>query len=250
MSTSSAFHRIGRALRAALSLAFGVSLVGALGAVRPDLMLVERVVFEGNAQATDASLRHLADLPNGTRVWEVDTLRVARAVERHPWVRRASVARGFDGVVRVEIEEHRPVALLNFDGLYYVADDGTAFMRANGRDLDHPVITGISVDLEARHPELPRRAVLEALALIDALDARGLVTRDQVHEVAFSPTHGFAVRAGRARLLFSFRDDEMQLDRLATLLAQGRIHLDQPLHVDLGPETVAIVRPLRGRSDG
>ena len=248
----SLFPRIGTAtvVRALLASAFGLTVVGALAAVRPDLMLVEHVRFEGAEQASWAELRHLSDIRNGDRIWEIDADRIARNVERHPWVRQATVRRSFPDTVVVRLEEHRPVALLHYDTLYYVGADGSVFLPADTSDLDYPSLTGITPDLEGQHPALPRLVVRDALALIDALDTRGLVQRDRVHEVQFVASRGFTVRAGNARILFGLSNTEEQLDRLALLLQQGRVDLSRPLHVDLGPKSVAIVRPLDPAAEG
>lgn len=241
---SSVLARIFRVVRLSVLLGGCAAAAGAWAVLRPDLMVVERVVFEGQNHATAAELRHLADLPNGTRIWEVDTDVVARAVERHPWVARATVTRNIDRTVTVQIAEHQPVALVHTDRPYYVAVDGTVFLPASGDDLDYPSITGITPVLEGQHPDLPRLVVRDALALIDSLDARGLIPADQIDEVHFAPSRGFTVMTGRARVLFSLYGTSGQLDRLQALLGSGRVDLGQPLHVDLGPATVAIVRPL------
>ncbi|MEZ4317571.1 MAG: FtsQ-type POTRA domain-containing protein [Myxococcota bacterium] len=237
-------------VRALLLGAFVVGVGGVLAAVRPDLMLVEHVRFEGLDQARWAELRHLSDIRNGDRIWEVDPDRIARGVERHPWVRRATVRRQLPDTVVVHVEEHHPVALLHMGELYYVGADGSIFLTARNDDLDYPSITGITPELEKQHPALPRLVVRDALALIDALDSRGLVHRDRIHEVQFAPTRGFTVWAGEARILFGLSNTDEQLDRLATLLSHGRVDLSRPLHVDLGPKSLAIVRALDPAAEG
>ncbi len=240
-------------VRALFASAALIGLVGALGVARPDLMLVEHVAFEGQSESSRAELRHLSDIRSGDRIWEVDVDQVARGVERHPWVRRAHVHRQFPDTVVVRVEEHVPVALLHYESrdadgsdgrLYYVAEDGSVFLTASGADLDYPSLTGISPSLEARHPGLPRLVVRDALHLLQTLDARDVVSRDQISEVAFRETRGFTVHVGQARIVFALTDVPEQVRRLAALLDSGTVDLDQPLHVDLGPKTVAIVRPL------
>jgi len=244
--------RIGLATvaRALFTGSIGVAVVGAGLALRPDLMLVEHVQFGGNDAATAAQLRHLSEIRNGVRIWEVDPDRIARAVERHPWVSRATVSVRFPDTVVVEVEEHHPVALLHYGELYYVAADGSVFLPADTDDLDYPSLTGITPALEAQHPSLPRLVVRDALELIGSLDARGIIDRDRIDEVAFFPSRGFTVTAGRSRILFGLTHREEQLDRLASLLSDGRVDLDRPLHIDLGPESVAIVRPLAPAAEG
>lgn len=226
----------------------GVSLIplvllGAL-AVRPDLWLVERVQFEGQDQATVAELRHLADIQNGTTVWDVDLERTRRGVQRHPWVREVTVTFAWPSTVNVGIEEHRPVALLAGDTMRYVCPEGHAFAPASTDDLDYPVISGVTAEVAARHPELPHRVVTEALALIRAISDTGVLPMERVGEVSFSATRGFTVHVtDGAQVIFALEDFEEQARRLSRLQQRG-VSIDDPTYIDLGAPTVAIVRPL------
>jgi hypothetical protein len=233
-----------------------VSCGSALGCadLRPDLMLVEHVVFEGADRATVASLRHLSDLHNGDRTWEVDVEAVARAVERHPWVAQASAEVVAPATVVVRVVEHEPIALLSQPparegdpaaGLYYVDATGLPFMRAHPSDLDYPVITGIGPELARSHPSLPRLAGQEALRLLDEINGRRLVAPGAVSEIVVDAQRGFSVRlVGGARVEFAFVDIERQVDRLEALVTREGVRLDRPILVDVAPAGVAIVRPL------
>lgn len=227
-------------------------LVAAWIWTRPDLLLVEHVVFEGPVRATPAELRHVLDLSNGTPIWAVDDEALARAVERHPWVRDAEVVVEWPATVRVRVDEHVPVALLHDgDRLVYVDAEGEPFLGASSilsgglraEDLDLPHLTGFLPELRQLHPALLPLALDDALRLVDALDTRGLVPRDRVSEVAFRRTSGFRVVAGRAELVFGLADLDQQVDRLALLVQQG-LDLEAPTHVDLAPASVALVRQL------
>lgn len=231
-------------VRGASVLLAATALVGGWLVVRPDCMVIERVVFEGHHRAGASALRHLADIPNGTTIWAVDLDRAARGAERHPWVRSARAIRQWPDTVILEVQEYEPVALLHYDGLYYVDADGTPFLGDVADDLDYPSITGIGPGLERAHPDLPRLAVRDALWLIEELDTRGLVPRDAISEVNFSRARGFTVHADRSRLVFAVDDLERQVSRLSLLLERGQVDLGTPSWVDLAPATVAIVRPL------
>ncbi len=233
---------------AGAALCAGVA-AGVFFAVRPDLWLVERVTFEGATRIRESELRHLLDLPNGTPIWAVDPSGLQASLERHPWVRSARVSTAWPDTVRVEIEQRDAAALLHdADRLLYVDQEGTPFLPADFRtgamvDLDLVHLTGMGSTLAELHPELPPRAIRDALWLVHALDAQGLVASHQVSEVAFSRTSGFTVVAPPARLLFGLSDLPAQVDRLDRLVRTG-VSLDEPRVVDLAPATVAIVRPL------
>jgi len=221
-----------------------VPLVGVLTVVRPDMVVVEEVAFDGPRRAGPAALRHLADIKNGTTMFGVDLDGAARGVERHPWVRSARAFRSWPGTVVIEVEEYDPVALLHFDGLHYVAADGTPFAEASDDDLDYPSLTGIDLTLESLHPDLPRRATKSALWLLQVVDERGLLSREEISEISFSRTRGYTVHIDGSRLVFGLDDMERQVDRLAMLLDRGDLDLSKPHVVDLAPTSVAIVRPL------
>jgi hypothetical protein len=219
--------------------------------VRPEHLYVQRIEFSGNVRATVPELRHLADLRNGTTIWGVDPQDLSEKVHRHPWVSSVRVERRLSGTVLVRVTEHEPVALLAFeDGVYYLDATGRPFLRAHSGDLDYPVLTGLDAELERAHPDLPRWVLHDALWLIRELNDRDLIRREQVSEVSFHRARGYAVHTTgsmpghpTAQVLFGLGDYERQLVHLAALLDKG-VDLSQPLHVDVAPQRVAIVRPL------
>lgn len=213
-------------------------------------MLVERVEFVGQHEAGPASLRHLAEIRNGTTIWGVDTRRARDGVMRHPWVRDARVRRVFPDTVRVEIEERVPSALLRAERMYLVDDRGVVFMASDGKHLDLPVISGIDRSLFERHPDIPRLALRDALQIVAQLDERGVLPRDDVSEVVFSESRGFTVHTlAGSRIRFGLDGFERQVDRLQRLVHRD-VDLDAEVLVDLAPSRLAIVRPVEGTSEG
>lgn len=233
-------------LGAVAVVSFGLTVVGAL---RPDQMLVEHVAIEGALETGEGELRHLIDLRNGTRMWQVDTVRVAALAEAHPWVRHAEARLDWPDTVTLVVEERRAVAVLHRDRALYVDDEGTPFLTATSDRLDLPHLTGFTDDLDALHPQLPGLAVRDALWLLARLESRGLAT-EPVSEIAFSPARGFTVHHGQARLVFGHGELPRQLDRLERLVREEGLDPAGPTWVDLAPATVAIVRPLPATVEG
>jgi hypothetical protein len=227
-------------------VSFGVAVCFVL---RPDQMLVEHLAVEGATEAGEAELRHLVELRNGTRIWQVDTDRIAALAEAHPWVRHAEARIDWPDTVTLTVEERHAVAVLHRDRALYVDEDGTPFLAATSDRLDLPHLTGFTEDLEALHPQLPGLAVRDALWLLERLESRGLTTAS-VSEVAFSPARGFTVHHGQARLVFGHGELPRQLDRLERLVREEGLDPAGPTWVDLAPATVAIVRPLPATAEG
>lgn len=80
-----------------------------------------------------------------------------RLVESIPWVRTASLARGFPHRLVVEIVERTPVAFVNVDGSVKLVDDeGVILEKPNEGEFAFPVLTGLEAAAgpEERHARL------------------------------------------------------------------------------------------------
>ncbi len=241
-----------RWVRGSVGIVLAVCVLAVASALaRPEVLVVERVEFDGAVRARMPALRHLADIRNGTRLWSVDPTLVSARVMRHPWVRAAETERSLDGTVRVRIQEHRPVALLAWGGRMLLVDEGGwPFLEADGTTVDLPVLLGVGPAEERRDPEIPRLVLRDALWLLDRLDAERLVPRHAVSDMTFEWHRGFTLRttaisADRppSEILFGFDDYGRQIRRLAKLVEQG-LDWTEGIYVDLAPASVAIVRPL------
>ena len=218
--------------------AAGFGFVG----LRPDLMVIEHVEFAGLERSGQFDLRHLSELRNGTTVWSVDTEQVARAVERHPWVKHAEVALRWPGTLYIDVQEYEPIALVNYDGLYYVDATGSVIVKATSEDLNYPVLTGMGPGLEGAHPDLPQVVLRDATWLLRRLMENEEFYGDSISEIHFSRERGFTVHAKQAQLVFGAEGLERRVQRLGLLLEHG-LKLGQPVVVDLVSDSVAIVRP-------
>lgn len=247
-----------RLLRIAVT---SLAVLGAVGGVVwvgffSDLLRYRELRVVGNARASEAALRHLADLPTGEPLLLLDLDGAVAGVSRHPWVKRATARRIFPDTVVLQVEERVPVALLLLDGLYLVDADGTPFRKADGADLDHPVVTGIPPELARADAPLARRIVADALALLEAIEGRAGLRRSAISEVRFDARAGYtlALRNG-GEVLLGFQEPapdggipgtegwSRALARLDHLAGQG-VLLSRPIRVDLGPARLAVVTPL------
>ena len=68
-----------------------------------------------------------------------------RKMEKHPWVRTATVERRFPHTLIVELEKEEPVAVVLLDQLFYMNRRGRLFKSVEpSENMDFPIITGIS----------------------------------------------------------------------------------------------------------
>jgi cell division protein FtsQ len=232
-------------LRAIAAVTASVAVLGGLGwlLLGSDLTRFRTLRVEGNTRASEAQLRHLADLAPGGPLLTLDLDRAVAGVERHPWVAEASARRVFPDTVVLDVRERQVRALLMLDQLYLVDTTGTPFRKADAGDLDHPVITGVPPTLADTDPPLARRIIQDALALLDAIPGRAGLQEADISEVRFDAESGYtlALRNG-GEVLLGFQD-KAAFGRLDTLAERG-VDLSHPLRVDLGSPKLAVVSPL------
>ena len=202
----------------------------------------ESLTVEGGVHANAAELRHLANLPKGTPLVQLDLDGAVAGVSRHPWVKTATARRQFPNGVLLSIVERTPVALLHTDALYLVDDEGVAFSKALSGELDLPVLTGIG-PLAASQPEVGRRLVVEGLAWLQAAEEQGGVPLSDISELRFREDSGYVLflrNGGEVLLGFT---ETARVSRLPQLVAQG-LDLSVPHRVDLVSGQLAVVTPL------
>lgn len=240
-----------RLVRGALWVAGALAV--SFAALRPDRIVVERVVFDGVDRAALGELRHMADVENGTTLWSVDVDAVAENVERHPWVKAASVERRWPDALVVHVQERVPRLMAAWGGtLYYVDDAGVPFLVAEPNDLDHPVLIGLSRELDEVNPRLSWLVLHDTLWLLDALASRKLVPTTDVAQITFERTRGFTftLKGGTrerrtSEILIVPGDYDRQLEHLQRVLQEG-VRMGAPVRIDVAPPRVALVRRLDG----
>lgn len=162
----------GFALRAGAAVAVGA--VVAIGAhlgwralSTSPTFAVDDIEVTGAVRATPDELRALAAVEPGDNSLALDTVELARLVEKHPWVSSARVLRRLPRGLTIEVEEHAPVALVALEHLYYVDADGEVVKRlVPGEREALPVITGLSREDVEHSDALALSQIRAALSFI------------------------------------------------------------------------------------
>ena len=232
----------------------GAGLLGGVLAVAAGLMLhdvavgdvweVHTIEVTGNTHASDAALRHLADVRAGQHLAAVDLQRTVQSVVQHPWVRRAEARRIFPSTISIVVEEHEPRLLLALDELWYVDAGGLPFKRARAGSLDFPVLTGLDPALAEDHPRVARAVIRRGLDILDAAEGHPVADPARLSELRFDGQVGFTLvlRSG-TELVVGFDQPGERLDRLDRLVAVG-LDPTVPQRIDLDAGSVAIATPL------
>jgi cell division protein FtsQ len=177
-------------------------------------------------------------------IWTVPAREVSRRLAAHPWVRSVSVRKAFPDRLVVRIEEHRPVAMVNLDALWYVNDEGKLFKRLTAYDPKNlAIVTGFSVgDFRARDAVTIRnfRKALELLRLAEAGPLR-----KNLSEVHFDAQDGYTLVTRDTGVQFKIggMDFQKAIRRVEEALPRVSSLGHSPGIVDLKTEGRIFVRP-------
>lgn len=203
---------------------------------------LRHVDIRGASADTQKELIQSCGLDRDVSLLALDLREMKTRMERHPWVRAATLERSFPNALIVEMEMERPSAIVHMDKLYYMNRYGEVFKEVESLDgTDYPIVTGLS-----RTGAGTLDALRRVIEVMDALEAKGsAVSLERLSEVH--------IKAGGELCLF-FRDlraevqlaGERQSQKLAALrkvvahLKQtGRIH--QVTGIDLDHPDGAVV---------
>jgi cell division protein FtsQ len=224
----------------------GLALAG--GAVlfaRSDLLRLRTVTVTAGAHVSEAHVRHLADLRDGASLLTLDLDAAATGIRRHPWVADVSLRRVLPDRVDVVVTERTPAAVLVLEELWLVDAEGVVIHRALPDELGFPYLTGLSPKLATAQPELARRIVRDALAILQKSEGHAGLQSPLFSEVRFDARSGYTLALENGgEVILGFRPIEEPLAQLDALAQNGVYLAGAPLRVDLGVATQAIVSPL------
>lgn len=141
---------------------------------------VDHIRVSGTSRLQVEQVVAASGVHRGEPLLDVDTAAAARAVEREPWVKQATVTRNINGVVTIAIVERSPVAVVT------AADGATFGVDGSGRVLG---------------PADPADGALPVLESVDAVDPGSEVDADPgALELASLLTPGVRARSTSIRI--------------------------------------------------
>jgi cell division protein FtsQ len=109
------------------------------------LLIVERVVVVGGRHVLAEHVETAAGLGSGDNLLLLSTNRVAKRIERLPWVRRARVTRRLPDTVRVRVTERRPAMVLSTTRGRWTLDRAGRVLGKGTAERALPVLGGVHV---------------------------------------------------------------------------------------------------------
>jgi cell division protein FtsQ len=120
---------------------------------RFELRSADDFELSGNQFVTREEIADQLGLPvragsaHGGKLFRMSLESTRQQLELIPWVRSATVVRLFPNRLQIRIEERKPVAFANVDGIVRLVDeDGVLMVKRGSATFDFPVITGLDAN--------------------------------------------------------------------------------------------------------
>lgn len=235
-------------------LVAGITIDSVLGLILIYLLFLhlpyfnlQQVDVTGNRRLSRAEVIEAAEIEAGTNLLTVNLGIISAKLNRHPWIRAASVYRRFPGQLIVEIEERTPRAILAAEKLYYVDEQAEFFSRLlPGDSVNYPLFTGVTDSQLKGNASEVREMVRLGLGLLDLLErTRSAGDVSRISEIRIDLEDGLSLQTRSGRMLVLGKNEfERKLNRYARLkrflTRRGRWHNARIINLDF--EDRALVR--------
>jgi len=152
---------------------------------------IECIDVMGNRRVSREEILYLAKIRPGMGIFEFRMSGAVKAIEEHPWVRKASISRELPNRVVIRVWEEEPIAILVADEPYYLDAGLHVFKKLiAGDETNYPIITGPSLEaVENRESETMER-IQNALQVFSLAGRSKLFPAEQISELHIDPALG------------------------------------------------------------
>jgi len=167
---------------------------------------VREVEVKGCQKITQETILSLIQMERMPNLFTIKLKDVAKRVESHPWIDHVVVKKIFPNKVLIQIEERKPIAILQLEELYYIDGKGMIFSPAeDGDGYNYPFLTGLTRQALERDPTETKGLVMKALELLRTVEKEKVSPLEEISEIhmektfgiyCFTQTEGIEVRMG------------------------------------------------------
>ena len=182
-------------LIAVLLAASALFMVGYAAVTRSDYFRTERISVDGHVRLSRDAVLEQARISPGDNVLAVNLRLVRKRLLAHPWIASARISREIPETIRIHIEEHAGVAIVDLGRKFLLNKRGKIFKEHGPQDPGKlPVVTGItysdlSLGDDAQGPALTQ--VMDVLRISRTKDSA--VAYKDIQQVRWDPEIGITL---------------------------------------------------------
>ncbi len=217
--------------------------------------LAAQLRIEGNVHLSAKEVLEQAGLSAGVNLLSVNASAVERRLAGHPWIDSIRVRYTLSRVLRIQVREHRPVAILDIGRRFILNDRGRIFKEWSPDDPEGlPVVKGLKfldLDISGQTESIPFNAVMTVLQF--GLSRNSVLPNHLIERIRVDRELGLTVevlpdnsRIPVRQIQLGYTEYPEKIERLKRLLSYLKnYHGDLKIHtIDLSNLDRVVIRPI------
>jgi cell division septal protein FtsQ len=152
---------------------------------------VREVELKGGQKIPKQTLLSLTTVEGMPNLFSVELKEVVKKLESHPWIEHVQVKKVFPNKILIQIEEKRPMAIIQLGELYYIDTKGEIFSPVGEKDdFNYPFLTGLTRQTLEKDPEEAKRLINKALELLRIIHKEKISPLEEISEVHMEKAFG------------------------------------------------------------
>jgi cell division septal protein FtsQ len=152
---------------------------------------VREVEIEGYRKISKETLVSLLNMDGMPNLFTLRLKGVTRRLETHPWIEAVTATKVFPNKILIQVEERKPIAILQLEELYYIDTKGVIFSPVGERDeYNYPFLTGLTRAVLEKETVEANRLITKALELLRVAGEERVPPLEEISEVHMEKTFG------------------------------------------------------------
>jgi cell division septal protein FtsQ len=186
---------------------------------------VKEVKVEGGRKITKETLLSLTVMEGMPNLFSVKLKDVVKQLESHPWVGQVRVRKVFPNKILIQIEERKPMAIIQLEELYYIDTQGEIFSPVGEKDeYNYPYLTGLTRQVLEKDPVEAKRLISKAMELLRIVLQEKVPPLEEISEIHMEKTFGIHcfTRSEGLEVKLGWEDFKEKLRRLSLIWSDLR----------------------------
>jgi cell division protein FtsQ len=152
---------------------------------------VREVEVEGNRKITKETLLSLTLMEGMPNLFSINLKEVVKRIESHPWIEQVRVRKVFPNKILIQVEERKPMAIIQLEELYYIDARGEIFSPVGDKDeYNYPYLTGLTRTVLEKDPTGATRLITKGLELLRIVDQEKVPPLEDISEIHLDKVFG------------------------------------------------------------
>lgn len=208
---------------------------------------VREVEVEGSRKMTKETLLSLTMMEGMPNLFSVNLKKVVKRLEAHPWIDQVRVRKVFPNKILIQVEERKPMAIIQLGELYYIDTQGEIFSPVGDRDeYNYTYLTGLTRQFLEKDPVEAKRLITKALELLKIVEQEKLSPLKELSEIHMEKTFGIQcfTKAEGVEVRMGWDDFGEKLNKLSLIWSDLRKRGCSAVFIDCSDSKRMVVKKI------